>query len=139
MRPGQRVLTVISGASSRERVLASPMTPAQVDLGHLVEEGQREAAPVEHDLLPAEAGPHQGDLAIGLRIEPVEEPDPDHQDDGENDRDDEPAHCVLPPCRRTGARRGLRATPADSGGWWSFDLRCKQPATGGPEHSTHHR
>ena len=30
MRPGQRVLTVISGASSRARVLASPMTPAQV-------------------------------------------------------------------------------------------------------------
>ena len=74
-----------------------------VDLGHLVEEGEREAAAVEHDLLPAEAGPHQGDLAIGLCIEPVEEPDPDHQDDDENDRDDEPEHCALL-CPRAGVR-----------------------------------
>ena len=81
-----------------------------VDLGHLVEEGEREAAAVEHHLLPAEAGPHQGDLAIGLRIEPVEEPDPHHQDDDENDREDEPAHCVLL-CRRA----DVRGPSSDSG------------------------
>ena len=85
-----------------------------VDLGHLVEEGQREAAPVEHDLLPAEAGPYQGDLAVGLRIEPVEEPDPDHQDDDENDREDEPEHCALP-CPRAGCADAGRAARPSSG------------------------
>ena len=74
-----------------------------VDLGHLVEEGKREAPTVENDLLPAEAGPHEGDLPVGLCVEPVEKPDPHHQDDGENDREDEPAHGVLP-CARAGAR-----------------------------------
>ena len=45
-------------------------------------------------------------LAVGLRVEPVEEPDPDHQDDDEDDREDEPTHWrpPLPPRQRADAR-----------------------------------
>jgi hypothetical protein len=54
---------------------------AHVHLGDLVEVGQRDGAAGHDDLLPAEAGADQADLARGLSVEPRENHDHDDRDD----------------------------------------------------------
>jgi hypothetical protein len=61
-----------------------------VDLVDLVQERQRQRAAGEDDLLAAEAGADEGDVARGLAIEPVQERDADGDRDDQDDQAEQP-------------------------------------------------
>jgi hypothetical protein len=56
---------------------------------HLVDDRQHQGAAVQHDLLAAEAGPHEGTLFRGAQVEPVEQPDDDRHQGGDDDEGQE--------------------------------------------------
>ena len=57
-----------------------------VDRDDLVHDGQHEGAAVHHHLLAGEAGAHEGALLGGAQVKPVEQPDDDRHDDGDDDQ-----------------------------------------------------
>ena len=52
---------------------------------HVVHDGQHEGATVQHHLLPAQAGAHEGALLAAAQVQPVQQP----HADGDDNRDDD--------------------------------------------------
>ena len=67
-----------------------------VDLGHLVQERERETAAVEHHPLPAETGAHQRPFAGGLAVVAIEKEDAQTREHEQDDDGEEPGHRPSP-------------------------------------------
>ena len=76
-----------------------------VDLGHLVQERERETPAVEHHALPAETGTHQRPFAGGLAVVATEEEDAQAHEDEQDDDGEEPGHAGAPANRTAIGRR----------------------------------
>ena len=75
----------------RDQRLVAPARDLQpqrvhVHRDHLVHDRQHEGAAVEHHLLSAEAGAHERALLARSQVQPVQQPDGDRQDDGDDDQ-----------------------------------------------------
>ena len=78
---------------------------AHVDLGHLVQNGERETASVEHHPLPAETGAHQRPFAGCLAVVAIEEENAQAREHEQDDDGEEPDHRRAPANRAASGRR----------------------------------
>jgi hypothetical protein len=105
---------------------------------HVVHDGQHEGAAVDHHLLPAQAGAHEGALLAAAQVQPVQQPDGDGHDDGHDDQaEDEAAEL------RAGHGGSPEQGQADGSGrrrassTWKTDRMCKVGASAVPEKASH--